>query len=109
MTNELIAALEAAEGASRELDAAIADLRWMQNWGKKRPKDIHAAPVTSSIDAAMTLVPEGWRPSIDCTFDRPEVTMHPWSDHLFKHGRKYGKAATPAIAICIAALRAGEA
>lgn len=64
---------------------------------------------TTSLDAAMTLVPEGWLPIIDCTYIRPEVELHPTDESSFGQGRRFGKAATPALALCAAALRAQEA
>ena len=57
---QLIAALEAMDGARYVLDQAIAKL--------VLPADILARvvppPYTVSIDAALTLVPEGWRWSL---------------------------------------------
>lgn len=95
--DELIAALEAATGPSFVLDLSIAFY--------VRPADIAQTlgprPYTASIDAAMTLVPERWQwvldggdtPSRACLLDRGERCVDV-------------TGATPAIALCIAALRA---
>ena len=55
---ELIAALEATTGPSRELDWGIHE--WI--WGVTAPRINRMQPptYTSSLDAALTLVPEGW-------------------------------------------------
>lgn len=55
----LASRVEAATGADRELDALVAEAHWQSRWGRSKPKDIKAEPVTASLDAAMTLVPSG--------------------------------------------------
>lgn len=76
---EIIAALEAAEGPSRELDAEIASFLvkddsytsvvkdyagydWCVRYypGPPGPEYTHVPRYTSSIDAALTLMPKGW-------------------------------------------------
>ena len=115
MSNDLIARLEAATGASRELDAAIAEaVGYIVRYDKADPRgttpyyqpvpDYSWRPVptyTASIDAALTLVPEGWDYTI---YSRGEVSVH-----RSKSGTRTfydAEAATPALAICIAALKA---
>jgi len=105
---ELIAALEAAEGPSQTLDCAI------ESWAVKMPVcigEFGPQPFTSSIDTALKLVPEVWLWKLtNCTVPT--------------HGGKYMAVvwklvsetqarpiisvmgATPAIALCIAALKA---
>lgn len=62
--------------------------------------------------AALMLVPEGWSPIIDCvaeTRDPPSCQVECWkigADHRDTF-RTVGTAATPALAICAAALRTG--
>jgi len=63
MSDDIIAALEAAEAGSRELDAEI--------WRFVDPKEYEAKigfvcsrEYTTSIDAALSLVPEGWAYSL---------------------------------------------
>lgn len=51
----LAARVEAATGADRELDALVAEAHWQSRWGRSKPKDIKAEPVTASLDAAMSL------------------------------------------------------
>jgi hypothetical protein len=126
---ELIARLEKATGPDRELDAEIHwflhghksdaeglaaykrlgaaaavydELALQSNW---RAYDRSFVPrFTESIDAALTLVPEGY------SFD---VVMQPWRSSTPKcsanvwSGLSFNAMAeTPAIALCIAALKA---
>ena len=132
MTTELIAALEAAEGPSRELDRKIAAIA---GWHRVEPRftrnhkhgawiapedfigvmsdgspildSLHGTtlhrevpPYTSSIDAALTLVPDGW--GWELRGSGYANLMHP--DH--RQCDTEGYAATPATALVIAALRA---
>jgi hypothetical protein len=132
---ELIARLEKATGPSRELDAAIfikvtpgvkeagridvdKDRGVVGWWPKDAPyqsaRDVPA--YTASLDAAMTLVPEGWS---WCVFS--EVRMGPELVRIglakvetfarcFGSGKGFTcPAATPALALCIAALKARSA
>ena len=127
---ELIAALEKAEYSSEKLDKQIGEfMGWRYErrdvTGHWRWVRINTNPVeargalpeyTSSIDAALTLVPEGWSRSIGEMMGLPEKIR--WMAHIRDHrpesvdsaGRsikwKEGEAPTPAIAICIAALKA---
>lgn len=115
---ELIATLEAATGPSRELDLHICRVAL-----NSEPLG-HAAGLpdellldqpfgpffryTSSIDAALTLVPEGlrWRVSY--------VPVHQFASASVSDGSIFspntkeweGKHTTPAIALCLAALKA---
>jgi hypothetical protein len=58
--------------------------------------------LTASIDAAMTLVPEGWTWTT-CSFGYARV----WIDRLELNPPQHaGHADTPALALCAAALRA---
>ena len=127
-TAELIEKLERADGPSRELDEAIYEL--MGGCNHKRTKYYavqsdtgvtcldcgkdtygakYAPSYTASIDAAMTLVPEGFRWALGCNgidSGHPVGTASVFSPEgaMFK-----GSGATPAIALCIAALKAKEA
>ena len=66
---------------------------------------------TTSLDAAMSLVPEGWQVTIDCMPEMrepPSCEVECWSigkDHRDTM-RRIGRAATPALALCAAALKA---
>ena len=108
---ELIAALEAATGPDRALDSWIGASVGFDGWTVAEwqetvddPVFAHSSitdvpPYTASIDAALTLVPEGvlWAVGVDedgsgcAELPRRRLLVH---------------ALTPAIALCIAALRA---
>ena len=113
---KLIERLEAATGPDRELDAAIlvqTRVGWSDrqywNWRGCLPKGDEANTeldyardraknFTSSIDAALTLVPKGddWKVGFN-------GHAHAWA----KTGiAGMATATTPALALCIAALRA---
>lgn len=118
----LIKRLEAATGPDRELDARI----WCEvsgeifdyfedgflNFRRKdggfwiRPAgpDTGIPAYTASIDAALTLVPEGWRST-----DVHQYNDDFWHWSLWRVGKRVdGNHKTPAIAICIAALKVRE-
>lgn len=109
--DELIAALEAATGPSRELDEMI--FGTVNGWGYPLVgsaiysfKEI-GAPYTASIDAALTLVPDGWCPLIG-----QNVHHRHWVAIVQKVTTEgdikshHSNAHTPAISLCIAALKA---
>ena len=120
---ELIAKLEAATERSRELDAEIwAHLngftgaikgrwvggRWSWSVGSVGVWDDELPHYTTSIDAALTLVPEGWHWTIEGP--DPLKRVSPYALLGLPGLREAdGRAATPALALCIAALRAREA
>ena len=110
--DELIAALEKAEGPSRELDATIAYHAGEARLGLPVPETWLAKHYTSSIDAALTLVPEGWRVN---SISNVENGWHAVLVRGQWNVAGYATAGsvvsvTPAIALCIAALKArGEA
>lgn len=106
----IIAKLEAASEGSRELDREI-DRQMGSKWEGKY------APYTQSIDAALSLVPERWYPSLIAW--NVEILSEPndrvWAtvvrhgpNDLPDGGHRMGTAATPALALCIAALKARE-
>lgn len=141
-TAELIERLERAEAPSRELDAEIAALvhvdadgldfeAFPEPSGKvtiyfpSKVKQAYAAHrYTASIDAALTLVPEGWRIAgfaeyghgmkwkgrIYCALVPSDLSHLPrtYAAHSAAAVR-FDHPATPAIALCIAALKAKEA
>lgn len=126
--DELIQALEKATGADRELDKAIqraiepwlADaeisefieddgtMRWRKPNDERGPDHWYHGWIgsyTSSIDAALTLVPAKFHWTLYdsdggtnayAQVEPPEWSIAPWD----------GTAATPALALCIAALKA---
>lgn len=100
---DLIERLEKATEPEWELDAAIARLDDIREaFGDCADDEV--PPYTSSIDAALTLVPEGCKWLVQdlgigfeaCTYPRKGVPCA-------------AKGAAPAIALCIAALKARSA
>ena len=99
--SDIIEILEAADVGSREIDTRI-DLII----NGQRFDDDFVPPYTTSIDAALTLVPDGgdW-----------QMPFHEYNNKLFRceiYGKGYvyvyGIAPTPALAICISAMKAIE-
>lgn len=112
---ELAAACERAGGPDRELDVEIASHFGFRVVDEGHPlgrqcydadhRSVRLPAYTASLDAAMTLVPEGWH-TFMATEDRHS---HNWSWSL-RGGfgwKAQARAATPALALCAAALRAG--
>ena len=109
---ELIAALEAAEGPSRELDWQIQ----RTVFAPQPHKPFWPAPeFTRSLDAALSFTPEGWAWMIqdigDASLRLPTVSLWRPSQRSTRLPieRFDTEAVTPAIALCIANLRALEA
>lgn len=118
---ELAARVERAEGADRGIDASV----WLLAVEKPEPGDkidgdMHGRwpAYTASLDAALGLVPEGWR-NYQADFSVKNRThwmlegpKTKWS--LDEGGERCagsdwfvsGVAATPALALCAAALKA---
>lgn len=114
MTHEELAArVEAAEGPSRDLDMQIAlacfsesdaaAQGWFHTLKQMRNRLSVVPAYTASIDAALTLVPEG--------MDWERRHPNEWKvfgddkDGFYRYGTSEG-AATPAQGLCAAALRA---
>lgn len=98
---DLIEKLEKATGPDRKLDSAIVDFLV----GMPRTAIGGDARYTSSIDAALTLVPEGARVWLE--LNTADFKPHgAWVGGDYSHRKNYSRTATPAIALCIAALRA---
>jgi len=142
--DDLIERLEAATGPCRELDAEVfasvypdkvpgpiveSGYGWRYDKGhwwlatgedaRTPPKCVFPGRYTASIDAALTLVPEGWGYTL-CTQPpdhKPWASVVEWQpddkgkmwtgNHMARSGEV--KASTPAHAICIAALKARRA
>ncbi len=119
----LIARVEAAEGPDRELDAEIGRARGYvvaetATWGAVfvaagRSEDGSPRRVptyTASLDAAAALVPSGWRWMLDNLNTAGPLAMcehWPATGPTLPYTR--GEAATPALALTAAALRARQA
>ncbi len=111
---ELAERCEAAMGSDRDLDADIAratgwqdvrsegygSIRGLRPTGKRE----HVMRFTASLDAAMTLVPEGWCFEVTNydTFARVRAAVLGSTSYS-------ADADTPALALCAAALRARAA
>ena len=95
---DLIAKLEAATEGSHEFDGLIWD-----TLGPVKPRSIHR--YTSSLDAALTLVPEGC--DVDMQTRKRYAMVADWRgrDHGVPLGSSIGVATLP-LALCIAALKA---
>ena len=116
--DDLIARLKAATGPDRELDARLCIALglsrdnvmvgvggWCIN-SETNPNPYKSPAYTASIDAALTLVPEGWLWRI-MPSDFDGWLAEVWTDDTLDC--EFGvRAKTPALAICIAALRARE-
>lgn len=110
--NDLIEKLEAATEGSRELDTDIWSAVRCPTLFNDRP------PYTTSLDAALTLVAEGWGwaaaeldegvPSAVTTNRKPQIKPGTLDSNPDKIDFRT-KAATPALALCIAALKARAA
>ena len=133
--NTLAGRVEAASGPDRRLDAEIATLLrpglsrkwcWAHTFPKWEPSrkaglvrvidngselgdcfvgSFTATKYTSSIDAALTLVPDGWAIEISVDFvGGARATLFPQGNAYY--GQVKALAATAALALCVAALRA---
>lgn len=127
---DLIARLESAPEGSRGLDAEIAlhlypristyesdEVRGSGHWVSPDYGAIYAENYTTSLDAALTLVPEGqeiwWEVRQMCSLSSPMKG----GEGIFsaRVGLNYGadgylgRSDNPALALCIAALKAREA
>lgn len=111
--------VEAAEGANLVLERDIAlaiyhsataltgnDAR-ISVWDGNGRTQLTVKPYTASLDAAMTLVPNGWAWMAGCDpGDGYFATLMPTDESgIVAHGVNCN-AATPALALCAAALRA---
>lgn len=123
----LIARLEAAEGPSRDLDAEIHlvdetpeqnDKGFYKRFGAWLGRDqwIASAMIndntphyTASLDAAVSLLPEGTQYCLGCLSDTRVPVRGVSRYHAWVGSQDTVYAPTPALAFCIAALRARQA
>lgn len=112
----VIERLEALTEPCREMDAAIAlaiGKKATAKYGDHALGNDYTAPAyflqyTKSIDAAMTLVPEGCENNMGLTWTKDIKEKHCVIANL-RWLRVEATAHTPAIALCIAALKARNA
>lgn len=95
--------LEAATGPDRELDEAILKGCWHTG---RRPTDL-GPRFTASLDDAMKLVPGGWywRVGHSTLYAGWAGLNAKHPDFCDRNEETFAKAATPALALCAAALR----
>ncbi len=124
---ELAARVEGAEGPNRDIDAEIAPLTGLRMAEEGHPlgrccydqngRGVPLPAFTASLDAALTLVPEGWFILVSDWQASILRKLGPWQAVLTRNrddmrtvfdGRS-DHAATPALALCAAALRARAA
>ena len=105
-----------ATGPDRELDGDLAEALqvggnpWKHDgdgWISVHGFGCQAAMFTQSLDAALTLVPEGWRWAVSTTNDDSPCAFGHSPDKSF--WIEDTPAATPALALCAFALRARAA
>ena len=99
----LIARLEAAEGPSRELDYQIQRLVFSPMTGGNPVREF-----TRSLDAAVSLVPEGMQYCMGCLSDTRVPVRGVSRYHAWVGSMETIFAPTLALALCIAALKARE-
>lgn len=102
--SELIERVEKASGASREIDALIfCTMSGCYDW---KYAVEHCDAYTASIDAALTLLPEGFAAAVG-TMAFKNCDKKPWATYWTPQGVPHSvEAATPALAVVIAALKA---
>ena len=128
----LIAELEAATEGGPELDGQIAEtqgwtvaeqsmgdnisepLEFFEEWTEPVTNALYCEPppYTTSLDAALTLVPEGW--CLASLYDAVEPIDRPWVGAVLRRDEPYKilkalGAKTYALALCIATLCARQA
>jgi hypothetical protein len=109
--------VEAATGADRELDKDIGEAlgaicEWI-DWPDRPQKVLSICnsitrelpAFTASLDSAASLVPEGWAYCVDSN-DGGYATVFPRRELGYLPTDPYADAATPALALTAAALRA---
>ena len=104
--SDLIERLEALTGPCRECDQEIGVFVRNLDRPESAPRIIGVAncpPYTASIDRAMTLVPDGAKLTFQNHGDIAGRSL--W---LVEPNERFSSGATPAIALCIAALKATQ-
>lgn len=121
---DLIERLEKLMGPDRDMDSAIAGAVGIipagfehiykrvpggGRWTAQEPYRTWDAPeYTASIDAALTLAPKGFQSYVDTGVGAFQGDAHAcvWTDHPHRISGGARQAFSPAIALCIAALKA---
>lgn len=120
MTHPVISALERASEGSRELDGMIALAANVVpkgafkpcadpdpgTWGIGAYTFWRAPNFSTSLDAAVLLIPEGWTRSVDATLPEAGITVELYSPVHDPPLGLEGDHASEAVATCIVALKA---
>ena len=120
MSKSIAERIEALEGPCREMDLSIAKAVGLAHldavaggvtgfmyMDRGQPACVTVPRYTASLDAAMTLVPERWVWSINQFPDKASAYCVSEDEVIARPRKQY--QATPALALCAAALRAQEA
>lgn len=102
---ELAERVEAATGPDRELDRDIASAVHLKQLTYSSPEWIKDPEFTASIDAAMTLVPEGWTRTVKWSVENEGYALV-YDPAVPDDSSIYALGKTAALALCAAALRA---
>ncbi len=107
--SKIIERLEKATGPDRALDEAIFEAvhgrkRHISTFEQVDPSET-LPPYTSSVDAALTLVPEGWTRAVDATAPEMGIDVDLYPEPPGIVGTR-GAHNSESIATCIAALKA---
>ena len=97
---DLIERLEKAIAPDHDLSAAIFKAVWPD---RRRRYAENLDHVTGSLDAALTLVPEGFQAYVDTGLGAGQAHACVWTDHPHRIQGGARQQPTPAIALCIAA------
>lgn len=98
---------EIATGPDRELESLIADAVWPgERLFTNRDGSTIAQPHLSSVDAALSLMPEDFTYAIDASEPELGILVTVFPPRIGYMDNAQGKARTVARAICAAALRA---
>jgi hypothetical protein len=104
---KLVERCEQATGPNTELSFAIYAAISGKDYShiKRSQRYLYGEPYTASLDAAMTLVPEGWTINgfVQKVGGRTYISL------IGKRGKEPAYGATDALALCAAALRARAA
>ena len=103
--DDLITRLEMAVDGNRKLDSDIQEVLTGKGFSENDDWQAPWPHYTSSVDAALMLVPEGWEASIVVEVDR-RSSVRVWKRLGETTRTPIYEAPTPALAVCIAALKA---
>jgi hypothetical protein len=108
---DIIARLERASGPDHEIDREIAEYLRTYSPPDRGSQEGDWPNYTHSIDAALTLAPKGFQAYVDTGVGAFSGDAHAcvWTDYPHRISGGARQCFNPAIALCIAALRARDA